>query len=95
MKKYIVILLMFVCFVSFSNFSSQEQEVDLLKIVPELNEKQFNELKKASVKDKQGFKFVINELGKKNFTKFITTTSKQKVTKEDENKIRQIIKKYR
>ena len=95
MKKYIIIALMFVFFVSFSNINYQEQKFDLVEIVPKLNEKQFKELKTASVNDKKGFKFVLKELSNKKFTKFIATTSKQEITKEDEKKITEIIKKYR
>lgn len=98
MRRLLIGLLLgfgFIFFLNFSKYNNQRSEIDLVQIIPLLNEKQFNEVKKISVKDKQGFKFVINELANKKFTKFITTTSKQKVTKEDEKKITEIIKKYR
>lgn len=97
MRKFMLALLLSfisVFFFSFSKHSRQEPVMDLVKIIPSLSVKQFNEIKKVSIKDTKGFKYVINELGKNKFSKFITTTSKQKLTKKDEKKITDIIKKY-
>lgn len=97
MKKKVLFLSFAVALLSLVGFQKKEQkreEFILLKIITKLNDKQFKEVKKASVEDRKGFKYVIKDLKPDGFKKFISTSSDQKITKEDEEKIKAIIQKY-
>lgn len=96
MKNKIYLVFISISIFLLYSFVSDQKEFDLHKIVSKLNEKQFEELKKISIKDSKGFKFVKEHLGKDNFTSFASTKSiNNEITKEDERKILEIIKKYK
>jgi len=77
-------------------FVSYQEEFDLHKMVSTLKIKQFEELKKISVKNNKGFKYISEHLGKKRFTSFaITKVTKHEISEEDKRKIREIINKYK
>ncbi|MFL9836208.1 hypothetical protein ABS768_01780 [Flavobacterium sp. ST-75] len=59
-----------------------------------MNEDEFRELSSVSVEDETGFKYVKTTLGENKFKQVTTTTKNQVITKEDEEKIKAILKKY-
>lgn len=75
---------------------SYQEKFDLHKIVSNSNAKQFKELKKISIKDHKGFKFVKEHIGKDRFTSFtITKSTKHEISEGDKRKILEIIDKYK
>jgi len=92
-KKFILINLFFlIALCSFTNF---QKKFELHDIIVKLNKGQIEEIKKISIQDAKGFKFIKKQKSKGSFTTFITTTSHQKISKQDEKKIQDIIDKYK
>ena len=59
-----------------------------------LNETEFQELKKISVEDHEGFKVIKTSLSANKFKELSTSKKNKSITKEDERKIRDILAKY-
>lgn len=92
-KKNILINLFFL--IVLCSFTFIQEKFALHDIIGKLNKDQIEELKKIAVKDARGFKFIKKQKNKGSFTHFITTTLHQKITKDDEKKIQDIIDKYK
>lgn len=59
-----------------------------------MNQDEFNEIKKISVEDERGFKYIKTTLEKNKFSSISTTTESQEITNEENEKIKAILKKY-
>ncbi len=94
MKK-IALPLALVLVLSLYSFVNFQDKFKLHEIIGRLNEKQVEEIKKISIKDTNGFKYAQKYKNKGTFTNFVTTTSSQKITEEDEKKLQEIILKYK
>lgn len=94
MKNLFLLISLFFLLTLYS-FSNIQKKIELHDIIGKLNKKQIDEIKKISVKDAKGFKFIKKKKSKGSFTTFVTTTSRQKISKDDEKKIQDIIDKYK
>ena len=95
MKKKILQPTLLFLLLILSSFTNIQKKFELHNVIGKLNKEQIEEIKKISVKDEKGFKFVKKQKSKSSFTTFVTTTSHQKISKSDEKKIQDIIDKYK
>lgn len=59
-----------------------------------LNEREFEEIKKISIEDEHGFRFMKTSLKENKFDEVITSTETHVISDEEYKKIRALLKKY-
>lgn len=91
MKKFITILIAILLFGV--SCTSTKNSISLMRVLS-MNQVEFNEIRKISIEEEKGFKFIKHNLEKNKFSSLTTTTENQIITNEEYKKIKAILKKY-
>jgi hypothetical protein len=91
MKQFIIIILAVLLFGV--SCSGSKNSIGLMRILS-MNQVEFNEIRKISIEDEKGFKYIKHKLEKNKFSSITTTTETQIITNEEHKKIKAILKKY-
>lgn len=93
MKKFIFLSLTFTILSCSVNLASKR----LLSIsnLLKMNKQQINGIKSISIENDLGFKYVKSDIKTKVFTSVSSTTATQNISDQDEEKLREVIEKYR
>lgn len=91
MKQFIIIIIVFLLFGV--SCSGSKKSIGLMRILS-MNQVEFNEIRKISIEDGKGFKYIKHKLEKNKFSSITTTTETQIIANEEYKKIKAILKKY-
>ena len=91
MKKIITILIATLLFGV--SCTSTKNSISLMQVLS-MNQVEFNEIKKISIEDEIGFKYIKHKLEQNKFSSITTTNENQIITNEEYKKIKAVLNKY-